>query len=154
MIFLKTGNGSTSFPTHWMLKGSCLAINILLSTGKLENCIFLYLCRWYRFIFVKKRKETLYSKGHQFHQYQQNKQWPLILNELTEHRNEHDIRCWKSMSWLGTGTKMWQSYACYWDPWILLITGSHINKYIHIYINIYKQMIKKNMHRFASTQKV
>ena len=28
---------------------------------------------------------TLYSDGHQFHQYQQNEQSPLILSELTEH---------------------------------------------------------------------
>jgi hypothetical protein len=35
------------------------------------------------------------------------------------------------------------------DNWI-----SYKQIYTYIYINIYKQMIKKNMHRFASTQKV
>jgi hypothetical protein len=44
--------------------------------------------------------------GHQFHQYQQNEQSPLIL---TEHKKDHDIWCWKSRSWLETGTKMWQT---------------------------------------------
>jgi hypothetical protein len=33
---------------------------------------------------VELRKESLNSNGHQFHQYQQNKQLPLILTELTE----------------------------------------------------------------------
>ena len=28
---------------------------------------------------------------HQFHQYQQNKQSPFILTELTEHKKDHDI---------------------------------------------------------------
>ena len=31
-------------------------------------------------------KENLNSDDHQFHQYQQNKQLPLILTELTEHK--------------------------------------------------------------------
>ena len=31
------------------------------------------------------KKESLNSDGHQFHQYQQNEQSPLILTELTEH---------------------------------------------------------------------
>ena len=37
----------------------------------------------------KLRKESLNSDGHQFHQYQQNGQSPLILNELTECKEEH-----------------------------------------------------------------
>jgi hypothetical protein len=37
------------------------------------------------------RKESLNTDGHQFHQYQQNKQSPLILTELTEHKKDHDI---------------------------------------------------------------
>ena len=32
------------------------------------------------------RKESLSSAGHQFHQYQQNEQSPLILNKLTENK--------------------------------------------------------------------
>ena len=38
-------------------------------------------------------KESLNSDGHQFHQYQQNKQSPLILTELTEHKKipQHDL---------------------------------------------------------------
>jgi hypothetical protein len=31
-------------------------------------------------------KESLNNDGHQFHQYQQNEQSPLILTELTEHK--------------------------------------------------------------------
>jgi len=31
-------------------------------------------------------KESLNSDGHQFHQYQQNEQSPVILTELTEHK--------------------------------------------------------------------
>ena len=34
-------------------------------------------------------KENLNSDGHQFHQYQQNEQSPLILTELTEHKRPH-----------------------------------------------------------------
>ena len=34
-------------------------------------------------------KESLNSDGHQFHQYQQNEQSPLILTELTEHKIDH-----------------------------------------------------------------
>jgi hypothetical protein len=33
-------------------------------------------------------KERLNRDGHQFHQYQQNKQSPLILTELTQHKND------------------------------------------------------------------
>jgi hypothetical protein len=47
-----------------------------------------------------------HSNGHEFHQYQQNK--PFILTELTEHKKHHDIGRWKSRSWIGTGTTMWQ----------------------------------------------
>jgi hypothetical protein len=94
---------------------------------------------------VKVTSSIISGQHHNILCYNKYKQWPLILNELTEHRNEHDIRCWKSMSWLGTGTKMWQSYTCYWDPWI-----SYKQIYTYIYINIYKQMIKKNMHRFQA----
>ena len=36
------------------------------------------------------RKESLNSDGHQFHQYQQNKQSLLILPELTEHKKDHN----------------------------------------------------------------
>jgi len=36
------------------------------------------------------------SDRHQFQQYQQNKQSPLISTELTEHKKDHDIWCWKS----------------------------------------------------------
>jgi len=32
----------------------------------------------------------------------------LIPTELTEHKKDHNIWCWKSRSWLGTGTKMWR----------------------------------------------
>jgi len=37
---------------------------------------------------------------------EQNKQSPLILTELTEHKKDHDIWRWKSRSWFGKGTKM------------------------------------------------
>ena len=33
-------------------------------------------------------KESLNSDGHQFHQYQQNEQAPLVLTELTEHKKK------------------------------------------------------------------
>jgi hypothetical protein len=36
-------------------------------------------------------KEILNSDGQQFHHYQQKQQSPLILTELTEHKQEHDI---------------------------------------------------------------
>jgi len=40
-------------------------------------------------------------------QYQENEQLPFTLTELTEHKKKyHNIWCWKSRSWLGTGTKM------------------------------------------------
>jgi hypothetical protein len=31
-------------------------------------------------------KDSVHSDGHQFHQYQQKEQLPLILSELTEHK--------------------------------------------------------------------
>ena len=38
------------------------------------------------------KKESLNSDGHQFHQYQQNEQSPLILTDLNEHpKKTHDI---------------------------------------------------------------
>jgi hypothetical protein len=41
-------------------------------------------------------KKTLNRVVHQFHiQYQQNEQSPLILTELTEHKNNHEIGRWK-----------------------------------------------------------
>jgi hypothetical protein len=39
-------------------------------------------------------KESLYSDGHQFYQYHQNKQSPLILTELIEHKKDHIICCY------------------------------------------------------------
>jgi hypothetical protein len=36
-------------------------------------------------------QESLKSDGHQFHQYQENVQSPLILTELTEAQKHHDI---------------------------------------------------------------
>jgi hypothetical protein len=45
------------------------------------------------------REERWNSNGHQFHQYQQNEQSPLILTERTEHK--------KNMV-LGTCTQMWR----------------------------------------------
>jgi hypothetical protein len=38
--------------------------------------------------------------GHQVYQYQQNKQSPLTLTVLTEHKKQQDISRW-------TDTKMW-----------------------------------------------
>jgi hypothetical protein len=35
-------------------------------------------------------KDKLNSGGHQFQQYQQNEQSPLILIELTQHKNDDD----------------------------------------------------------------
>ena len=40
---------------------------------------------------------------HQFYQYQQKQQSPLILTELTEHKKYYDIWRCKSRCWLGTG---------------------------------------------------
>jgi hypothetical protein len=40
---------------------------------------------------TKIQKESLNSDGHQCHQYQQNKQSPLIPTELTERKKDHDI---------------------------------------------------------------
>jgi len=37
------------------------------------------------------------SIKHQFHQYQQNEQSPLILAELTEYKKDHNIWRWKSV---------------------------------------------------------
>ena len=53
-------------------------------------------------------KESLYSDGHQFHQYQQNVKSPLILTELTEHKTDHDIWRCKSRTWLGADRNMWR----------------------------------------------
>ena len=53
-------------------------------------------------------KESLNSDGHQFHQYQQNEESPLIPTELTEHKKRHYIWRWKSMSWLEITIKMWR----------------------------------------------
>ena len=39
-------------------------------------------------------KESLNSDGHQLHQYQQNKQSPLILTELTEHETPRQVLAW------------------------------------------------------------
>ena len=43
-------------------------------------------------------KESLNSGGQQFQQYRQNEQSPLILTELTEHKKDDDLQCWKSRS--------------------------------------------------------
>jgi len=56
------------------------------------------------------------SDDHQFHQYPQNEQSPVTITELTEHNTDHDIRRWKSRSWLGTGTKTWRGKTGLWDP--------------------------------------
>ena len=50
-------------------------------------------------------KQSINSDGHQFHQHEQNKQSPLMLTQLTEHKKDHDIWWWKCRSWIGTGTK-------------------------------------------------
>jgi len=42
--------------------------------------------------------KSLNSNDQQFHQYQQNHQSPF-----TEHKKDHDVWCWKSGYWLGTG---------------------------------------------------
>jgi len=57
--------------------------------GRLHRTLFNYV--------VIKRK-FINSDGHQFHQYQQIKQTSLISTEFTEHKKDHDIWCWKSMS--------------------------------------------------------
>ena len=41
-------------------------------------------------------EESLNNDGNQ---YQQNKQSPLILTEITEHKKDHDIWRWKSSYW-------------------------------------------------------
>ena len=51
-------------------------------------------------------KESLNSDGQLFYQYQQNKQSPLILSELIEHKKKHDIHVWCCNSRLGTDTQM------------------------------------------------
>jgi hypothetical protein len=48
------------------------------------------------------KRKFINSDGHQFHQYQQNEQSPLILNEHKKRTMTYDI---KSRLWLGTGTK-------------------------------------------------
>jgi hypothetical protein len=50
------------------------------------------------------------------HQYQQNEQSPLILTELTEHKIDHVIGCWKFRSWLGTGKKCGRVKLINWIP--------------------------------------
>jgi len=35
-------------------------------------------------------------------------QFPLILAEITEHKNDHYIWRWKTRPWLETGTNMWR----------------------------------------------
>ena len=46
-------------------------------------------------------KINLICDGQQFHQYQQNKQLPLISNQIIENKKDHCIWCWKSKSGLG-----------------------------------------------------
>jgi hypothetical protein len=48
---------------------------------------------------------TLNSDGHQFHQYQQNEQSPLILSELTEHKKTMTYDLGNSGSGLGQAQK-------------------------------------------------
>ena len=83
------------------------------------------------------------SNGHEFHQYQQNKRAPLILTELTEHKKtpRHRTLEIKVLDW----DKYNNVAGLNWligSQLSLLITGSPTAK-----------NNKKNLHRFASTQK-
>jgi len=53
--------------------------------------------------------ESLYSDGHQFYQYQQKEQSPLILTELTEHKKNNDM--WRCRPWLGRNLLWLYEYA-------------------------------------------
>jgi hypothetical protein len=80
-------------------------------------------------------KESLKSDGHQFHQYQQNKQSPLNLTELTEHKNNHDIWHWKSRSWFRIEYEL-QSFLHYK---MIIINNKKMNNipFIKIYLFLF-----------------
>jgi hypothetical protein len=63
-------------------------------------------------------KESIRSDGHQFHQYQQNKQPPHHLNWTHWTQKDHDIWRRKSRSWLGSSTKH-SALPCLFDTWPL-----------------------------------
>ena len=69
---------------------------------------------WYVMYMLCKWKD---SDGQQFRLHQQNELSPLILNK------DHDIWCWKSILWLGTGNP--NCYSCTvpseWSYHILLL---------------------------------
>jgi len=95
---------------------------------------------------INKTKESLNSGGPQFHQYQQNKRSPIILTELLEQTEDHDIWRWNPGPGFGQvhkcgGVKPVNRIQPLLSWWLDLQ-----RQYI------YKQTIK-NMHIFASTQK-
>ena len=53
-------------------------------------------------------KESLNRDGQQFHQYQQIKQSTTSHLKPLNTKKDNDVWHWKSRSWIGTGTKMWQ----------------------------------------------
>ena len=81
-------------------------VNIFLGGRRIlkKKCLYLFLLcsRCLRFL----SKESLNSDGQQLHQYQQYEQPTLTSNHWTQ--NDHDIWHWKSSSWLGENTNMWQ----------------------------------------------
>ena len=95
-------------------------ILVILDRWKISNIRTTFVLVYYNgFYFIYYEKNVLNSDGHQFHQYQQIDQPPLILAWLTEHKKTRNIWRCKSRSWLGTGTKMLLGYTdkfhCYWS---------------------------------------
>jgi hypothetical protein len=107
---------------------------------------------------INKTKESLNCDGQQFYQNQQIKRkfklcWLAILPKSTKQRKVyivmvnnstkihktwyHDICRWKSMYWLGTGTKMW------WALIALITTAltAPSSEYSHEWSNIYNHIV-------------
>ena len=63
-------------------RGRCKSCFIEWTIFKILNVFSATHCHYIKLDYL--RKESLNSDGHQFHQYQQNKQSSLILSELTE----------------------------------------------------------------------
>jgi len=53
--------------------------------------------------------------------YQLNEQSPLTLTHWTHKKGDNVIWCWKSRSWLGTGTKIWWGYIAKCIPLLLMV---------------------------------
>ena len=107
-------------------------------------------------------KRNLNSDGNQFHYYQQSKQWPLILANLTEHNLYHNIWRLKSSSWLGAVTihvqakRLFNFHLFIFVRWfdILKQSYSHFQgRSFNTSDNCICTVLYKNMYSISSHQK-